>query len=245
MIASQGQPIPEFAIRRCAMPVLQALARLGRGGGAVLLGAPPPGQTAEDALLEQALTHEATVAALAAALELRDDVTGGHAYRVTELAMELAGAVDPDLAADPALRHGFLLHDIGKIGIPDSILLKRGPLTEEEAEQMRYHTMLGEQLLAGLLHLHGVATDVILHHHERWDGTGYPDGLCGNEIPLAARIFSVADAFDTMTMRRPYKEKRSQYGALGEVIRHSGTQFDPQVVESFIPIVRRHNPLRP
>ncbi len=183
--------------------------------------------------------HEATVYALAAALELRDDETGGHAHRVTELAMRLAQEVDPLLAADPALRHGFLLHDIGKIGIPDAILLKPSALNEHENEQMQYHTTLGVQLVSTVPHLRGIATDVIAYHHEHWDGSGYPWGLRGEEIPIAARIFAVADAFDAITNDRPYKRASSVGAAVAEIGRHSGTQFDPSVIEAFAPIAKR------
>lgn len=180
-----------------------------------------------------------TVAALAAALELRDDETGGHAQRVTELALELAHAVAPELAADPELRYGFLLHDIGKIGVPDAILLKPMQLTPAEKRQMEFHTTLGEQLISSVPHLQGVAREVIAFHHERWDGTGYPWGLAGEKIPLAARIFSVADAFDAISNDRPYQRASSVDTALEKIGAKAGSQFDPHVVEAFVPLVRR------
>jgi ribonuclease P protein subunit RPR2 len=180
--------------------------------------------------------NEATVAALAAALELRDDETGNHAQRVTEIALMVAREVDPELAEDPELRFGFLLHDIGKIGIPDSVLLKPAALTEAETLQMQQHTVLGEHLISRVPNLQGVARDVVLHHHERWDGGGYPWGLAGAEIPLAARIFAVADAFDALTSNRPYRLAVSSDDALHEIERHAGTQFDPTVVEALTSI---------
>jgi HD-GYP domain-containing protein (c-di-GMP phosphodiesterase class II) len=180
--------------------------------------------------------HEHTVAALAAALELRDDETGGHAHRVTELGLALARVVDPDLAADSRLRFGFLLHDIGKIGIPDAILLKRGQLSEDEQRQMEHHTSLGVHLVSSLPHLQGIATDVIAYHHERWDGAGYPWGLAREAIPLPARIFTIADAFDAMTNDRPYQPAKSVGDAIEEIVRQQGGQFDPDLAQAFVPL---------
>jgi len=182
--------------------------------------------------------NESTVAALAAALELRDDETGSHAHRVTQIALAITRAVDPELAADPELRFGYLLHDIGKIGIPDRILLKPAALTAEETRIMQTHTVLGEHLISTLPHLQGVAREVIVHHHERWDGTGYPWGIAGEAIPLAARIFAVADAFDALTSDRPYRKAVPEDEALAEIRRHSGTQFDPVVVDAFLRVER-------
>jgi HD-GYP domain-containing protein (c-di-GMP phosphodiesterase class II) len=190
---------------------------------------------------------EATVAALAAALELRDDETGRHAQRVTEVALALARLVSPDLVANPELRFGFLLHDIGKIGIPDGILLKPASLSPDETRIMQTHTVLGEHLIHSVPHLQGLARDVIVYHHERWDGGGYPWGLAGLNIPLPARIFSVADAYDALTCDRPYRRAVSQDDALAEIQRVSGTQFDPAVVEAlcFIaPTLSSHVPGR-
>lgn len=182
--------------------------------------------------------NEATVAALAAALELRDDETGSHAYRVTQLALSIARVVDAELAARSEARFGYLLHDIGKIGIPDRILLKPSALTSDEKRIMETHTELGEYLISSLRHLQGVARDVIVHHHERWDGNGYPVGLAGEEIPLAARIFAVADAFDALTSDRPYRLAVTEDEALIEIRRHAGTQFDPAVVRALLDVRR-------
>jgi HD-GYP domain-containing protein (c-di-GMP phosphodiesterase class II) len=188
---------------------------------------------AEDALARLEDSYATTVRALAAALELRDDQTGGHAERVTALALRLTREVAPDLVSDPELEYGFLLHDLGKIGIPDAILLKPGALTEREMEEMRYHPILGERIVARVPYLGGVARQVVAAHHERWDGDGYPRGLAGIRIPLPARIFSIADAFDAMTSDRPYRQALGFFVALGEITSGAGKQFDPEIAEAF------------
>ena len=192
------------------------------------------GRAASTTLDAVRAANEATVAALAAALELRDDKTGSHARRVTAIALSIARVVDSELADDTEVRFGYLLHDIGKIGIPDRILLKPEALTRDEKRIMETHTELGESLISSLPHLQGAAREVIVHHHERWDGTGYPCGLAGEAIPLAARIFAVADAFDALTSDRPYRRAVSESEALAEICHHSGTQFDPVVVEALV-----------
>ena len=189
---------------------------------------------AEDALERLEASYVGTVRALAAALELRDDETGGHAERVTRLALRLTREVAPELASDPELEYGFLLHDLGKIGIPDGILRKPGPLAPDELEQMRFHPTLGERLVAGIPPLNGLAREVVAAHHERWDGRGYPRQLSRDSIPRAARIFSVVDAFDAMTNDRPYRLALPLSTALEEVARGRGTQFDPVVAEAFL-----------
>ena len=183
--------------------------------------------------------HDPTVGALAAALELRDDETGQHTRRVTEIALALTRAIDPELAAVPDLRYGFLLHDIGKIGIPDAVLLKQGPLTPHEVRTLQMHTTLGEHLLSFVPFLSDLARDVVAYHHERWDGSGYPWGLRGEAIPLPARVFAVADAFDAITSDRPYRKARSIATAISEIQRGAGSEFDPSVVKAFLPIARR------
>jgi ribonuclease P protein subunit RPR2 len=192
----------------------------------------------EDALEQLETSYATTVRALAAALELRDDETGGHAQRVTTLALELTRRIDPELAAEPQLEYGFLLHDIGKIGIPDGILRKPGWLDPDELEQMRFHSVLGERVLEQIPYLSGIARDVVACHHERWDGTGYPAGLRGTEIPTAARIFALADSFDAMTNDRPYRLAMSDAAAIDEIIKCSGTQFEPALAEAFVELLR-------
>jgi len=188
---------------------------------------------------------DSMVGLLAAALELRDDETGQHAHRVTYLGLALAETVSPELASDPQLRYGFLLHDIGKIGVPDRILLKPDQLDVGEVRLMEQHTVLGAQLVSGSPFLSGVAHDVIAFHHERWDGMGYPWGLAGERIPLAARLFAVVDSFDAMTSQRPYREPMTLDEALEEIAGHAGRQFDPGIVAAFLPLARRlHEPAR-
>jgi response regulator RpfG family c-di-GMP phosphodiesterase len=181
---------------------------------------------------------ESMVGLLASALELRDDETGQHTRRVTELGLALAEAVAPELAADPQLRYGFQLHDIGKIGVPDAILLKPNSLDLGEVRLMEQHTVLGAQLVKPSPYLNGVAHDVIAFHHERWDGSGYPWGLSGEEIPLAARIFAVVDSFDAMTSQRPYRDPMPFGDTLAEIERKAGSQFDPAIVAQFVPLAR-------
>jgi HD-GYP domain-containing protein (c-di-GMP phosphodiesterase class II) len=191
-------------------------------------------RVAEEAVEQLEASYATTVRALATALELRDDGTGAHANRVTTLALALAADVAPELTADPELEYGFLLHDLGKIGVPDAILLKPGPLTGREMDEMRYHPILGERIVATVPYLSGVARQVVAAHHERWDGNGYPRGLSGERIPLSARIFALADAFDAMTNDRPYRQALSFQVAVSEILGGSGTQFDPALVEAFV-----------
>jgi HD-GYP domain-containing protein (c-di-GMP phosphodiesterase class II) len=188
----------------------------------------------EEALEQLRASYATTVRALAAALELRDDQTGDHADRVARLALRLSELVAPELAADPELEYGFLLHDLGKIGVADAILLKPGPLDPRELTIMRGHPLLGEQIVARVPFLGGLARTVIASHHERWDGTGYPRRLAGTDIPLAARIFAVVDAFDAMTNDRPYRKALPVEVAVDEIERGAGTQFDPAVARAFV-----------
>lgn len=189
---------------------------------------------AEHALDRLHASYRLTVRTLAGALELRDDQTGDHAERVTQTGLRLARVVAPELAADPQLEYGFLLHDLGKIGVPDQVLLKPGPLTPTEMAQMTEHPVLGARLLERLPYLGGIAREIVLHHHERWSGTGYPSGLRGEQIPLAARIFALADSFDAMTNDRPYRSALPLECALEEIDRGAGAQFDPELACAFL-----------
>jgi cyclic di-GMP phosphodiesterase len=183
------------------------------------------------ALLQDA--YRETVTALATALESKDTGTCQHSQRVQQYALALARRVDEQLSDDPSLEYGFLLHDLGKIGIPDEILQKPDPLTAAERRLIEHHTLLGEQMLGGVAILHQEGLKVVRSHHERWDGRGYPDRLLGDEIPLGARVFAVADALDAMTSDRPYRSRRNWGEAADEIVRFGGSQFDPDVVAAF------------
>ena len=196
-------------------------------------------ERAQRRLLQHA--YRQTVTAFTDALEARNEATGQHALRVHRYALELTEAVEPGLLDDASLEYGFLLHDIGKIGIPDAILDKTGPLQDGELRLMRKHPLIGAELLANVPLLDGEGLQVVRSHHERWDGSGYPDGLVEDEIPKGARIFAVADALDAMTTDRPYRPRLSWEEAVDEILRESGHQFDPQVVSAF---ARREQRLR-
>jgi response regulator RpfG family c-di-GMP phosphodiesterase len=174
-----------------------------------------------------------TVVALASALEQKDTGTRAHSQRVQRYALDLASVLSPSMLDRPGPEYGFLLHDVGKIGIPDEVLRKPGPLTAGERRLMETHTIVGEQMLAGVSFLRGDAISVVRSHHERWDGSGYPDQMGGEEIPLGARIFAVADTLDAMTSNRPYRAALPWSQAAREIEAQSGKQFDPVVVETF------------
>lgn len=178
-------------------------------------------------------SYNATIEGWGNALEYRDDETEGHSKRVTELSVRLAtkcGFTGEDLVS---FRRGALLHDIGKIGIPDSILRKPGPLNEEEWAIMRRHPLYSEKMLRGIPFLKK-SLDIPLHHHEKWDGSGYPRGLKGEEIPLSARIFAIADVYDALTSDRPYRSALSKDKALGYIREQAGAHFDPVLVQVFL-----------
>jgi response regulator RpfG family c-di-GMP phosphodiesterase len=175
-----------------------------------------------------------TVSALASALESKDTGTRAHSQRVQSYASALAGAIGEDaLVGDQSTPYGFLLHDVGKIGIPDGILQKPGPLSPAERRRMQTHTVLGEAMLSGVVFLKGEGLKIVRSHHERWDGRGYPDGLVRDEIPLGARVFAVADALDAMTSHRPYRRALSWSAARFEILEQRMRQFDPDVVDAF------------
>jgi response regulator RpfG family c-di-GMP phosphodiesterase len=177
--------------------------------------------------------YEETVTALAKALEAKDVGTGEHAQRVVRYALQLAEVYNPQLLDDPGLEYGFLLHDIGKMGIPDGLLQKEGPLTDAERGVIQTHTVLGQQILQRVPLLQGHGLAVIRSHHERWDGTGYPDRLYEDEIPIGARIFAIADSLDAMTTNRPYRKAGPWSAAVEEIAAEAAHQFDPSVVETF------------
>jgi putative two-component system response regulator len=169
-----------------------------------------------------------------AAAEYRDDETQQHARRIGRAAGALAHQLGLPAKAAREIRRAAPLHDIGKIGIPDQILLKPGKLTDEEFDVIRTHTTIGAQLLSGSqAPLLQRAEEIALTHHERWDGSGYPNGLAGDRIPIAGRIVSVVDVFDALTHDRPYKDAWPIGEAVEEILRQAGRQFDPAVVEAF------------
>jgi len=185
-----------------------------------------------------ALAYDATLEGWSRALDLRDQETEGHSQRVTELTLQLAramGVPDEELVH---IRRGALLHDIGKMGLPDSILRKPGPLTRKEREIMRRHPVYANELLAPIAFLRP-AQDIPYCHHEKWDGTGYPRGLKGEQIPLAARIFAVADVWDALRSDRPYRPAWTQAQARRYIREQAGRHFDPRVVEVFLRMGRR------
>jgi putative nucleotidyltransferase with HDIG domain len=186
--------------------------------------------------VELALAYDATITGWSRAMDLRDKETEGHTQRVTELTLKLARAMKISEAQLPHIRHGALLHDIGKMGVPDHILLKPNELTEEEWEKMRQHPTLAYGMLSSIHYLQP-ALDIPYCHHEKWDGTGYPRGLKGNEIPIAARIFAVADVWDAITSDRPYRQGWSREEALKYIQEQSGKYFDPQVVKEFFRLI--------
>jgi putative nucleotidyltransferase with HDIG domain len=186
---------------------------------------------------ELVVTYNSTLEALVNALEARDHETKGHSVRVARYMLNIAEAlgVKPGTKEWTDMQHGALLHDVGKIGVPDAILLKPGKLTKDEWERMRLHPEIGYAILREVRFLQGAA-EIVLAHHERWDGLGYPKKLKAEEIPLGSRIFSVVDTFDSMTSDRPYRKAMDPSEALNEILRCSGTQFDPLVVEAFLDI---------
>jgi HD-GYP domain-containing protein (c-di-GMP phosphodiesterase class II) len=192
-------------------------------------------QTERDAV-ELARAYDATLAGWSRALELRDEETEGHSARVTRLTLQLARAMGLSEEDLVHIRRGVLVHDIGKMGIPDSILLKPGALDAAEWEVMRWHPVYAHEMLAPISFLrHALA--IPFCHHEKWDGTGYPRGLKGEDIPLAARIFAVVDVWDALTSNRPYRSAWTRDQVREYIRAHTGTHFDPQVVEKFLQIV--------
>jgi response regulator RpfG family c-di-GMP phosphodiesterase len=178
-----------------------------------------------------------TVSALASALESKDTGTRAHSQRVQSYATALAATIgEASVTHDQSTPYGFLLHDIGKIGIPDGILQKPGPLSPAERRRMQTHTVLGEAMLSGVAFLKGEGLKIVRSHHERWDGRGYPDGLAHDEIPPGARIFAVADTLDAMTSHRPYRRAMSWNAARTEILEQRKRQFDPDVVDAFLAV---------
>ena len=218
--------------RACSPPRRAALetARAGGGGHAAVFATADGDPIDADAL---AGVHGDVIAALASALGERDRYTSDH----SESVVDLAARVGESLALDPAqvakLRTAALLHDIGKVGVPDEILHKPGPLDEREWEIMRQHPVIGERIIRAIPGMGAIAR-AVRHEHERWDGTGYPDGLAGEQIPIEARIILACDAYHAMISDRPYRRAISHSEAITELTTNAGSQFDPQVVEALV-----------
>jgi putative nucleotidyltransferase with HDIG domain len=179
------------------------------------------------------LAYDSTLEGWSKALDLRDKDTEGHTRRVTELTDRLARDLGIGEAERVHIRRGAMLHDIGKMGIPDAILLKEGPLSEEEWKIMKQHPDLAMSMLSSISFLRH-ALDIPYCHHEKWDGSGYPRGLKGREIPIAARIFAVVDVYDALTSDRPYRRAWSGEDALDHIRSGAGSHFDPDAASAFI-----------
>jgi putative two-component system response regulator len=192
--------------------------------------------TAAENEMRQRLVTPTVAAALANAIEARDVGVHGHCERLAELALRIAAAFDLDSVETEVVRLGALLHDVGKIGIPDRVLLKPGLLKVKERELIRTHPLIGDNLLSAFEPLLEVR-DVVRHHHERWDGTGYPDGLAGEDISLAARIVAVADSVEAMCAQRPYRDPLTSDAILQELATGRGTQWDPTVVDVVLGLI--------
>ena len=180
-------------------------------------------------------TYDETLHALGGALDLRDNATAGHSERVTRYSVEIAKVLGCTGEELRNIALGSFLHDFGKIGISDVVLHKPGKLTSEETEIMRQHVRFGYDMVSGISFLSGAA-QILLAHHEHYDGTGYPRGLAGSQIPIGARIFAISDTLDSMTSDRPYRNALSFKDARKEIVRCSGSQFDPDVVDAFLSI---------
>ena len=182
---------------------------------------------------ELCIAYDATIAGWSRALDLRDQDTEGHSERVAELTVSLARAYGLDEEEIVHIRRGALLHDMGKLGVPDAILLKPGKLTDSEQEIMHNHPQFAYQMLSPIAYLQP-ALDIPCNHHEKWDGTGYPHGLKGDEIPIAARLFSIVDVWDALTNDRPYHKGWTREEAVDYICGESGKQFDPGIVDLFL-----------
>jgi len=187
------------------------------------------------ALEEIQITHDATIDALSAALDYRDNETEGHSQRVVRYSLEIGKVLGLERRNLEVLARGTLLHDIGKIGVPDSILWKPGKLTDEEWVEMRKHVEYGFKMLKSIHFLKDAAL-IVQHHHERYDGSGYPNRMSGDNIVIGARIFAIADTYDAMTTNRPYRKALTDRDAREEIKRCNGAQFDPAITEAFFQI---------
>jgi len=187
--------------------------------------------------IELQLAYDRTIEGWANALDLKDEETAGHSKRVTRLTVRMAQRIGIDAKEIVHVQRGALLHDIGKMGIPDSILLKRGPLTPEERQEMERHPVYAYELLSPIEFLRP-AIDIPYCHHEKWDGSGYPRGLVGEQIPIPARIFAIVDVFDALTSDRPYRAAWDRERTLAHIGEQTGSHFDPELVAAFMEMIR-------
>jgi putative nucleotidyltransferase with HDIG domain len=192
-----------------------------------------PIQGLQRAIIELNLAYEATVEGFVRALEMREGEPIGHTHQVTEITARLAKVVGVDEEAMPHLRRGALLHDIGKLGVPESILHKSGTLSDEDWKSIRQHPQIAYDLLSPIVYLHH-ALEIPHCHHEKWDGSGYPQGLKGSQIPLAARIFAVVDVWDALISDRPFRKAWSDEQASHYMREQAGSRFDPQILDFFL-----------
>jgi putative two-component system response regulator len=228
-------------VRDPELPALQAqLSVFAREVGELYAAERTRSYELEMALAELRDTYVSTMTSFAQVVEMKDSTTAGHLDRTQQLGLAIAEAVDPAMAAQPETRYGFFLHDIGKVGIPENILCKPDSLDDAEWLVMREHPTIGAHIVEPIRFLAG-AVDIVRSHHERWDGNGYPMGLRHEEIPLAARVFAIADCFDAMTNDRPYRRALPVEQAIDEIVRGACTQFDPDIVQVFLDVVA-HDP---
>lgn len=217
--------------------LLRAFDHLNRGGMTIAPNATGPLVRHYLEVIEEKRKRDGgIIETLASAIEAKDHYTGHHTHRVADLAAKIAAHIDPFIASNEQIRYGFILHDVGKIGIPEPILRKEAPLDEREWQVMKTHPIIGLQIISPL-QLGDAVEEVVRYHHERWDGGGYPDGLAGEDIPVSARIFSVADAYDAMTTDRPYRRRMKKCSAVEEIKSGTGTQFDPSSVDGFLEVI--------
>ena len=215
------------------------------GNGVAWVGTCTDIQAQKSAEQDTASTREAALRALTLALEVRDRETSNHTERVTALALQLGTALGLTPETLGHLRLGASLHDLGKMMIPDRILRKPGPLTQGERTEMQRHSAEGERLASALEFVPEPALQLVRHHHEHWDGGGYPDHLRAEAIPYLARVFAIIDVYDALLSRRPYKEAWSQDEALGELRALAGRQLDPQMVEVFMQLAQEQADMPP
>jgi diguanylate cyclase (GGDEF)-like protein len=221
------------ALLACAAAALEQ-ARAKGGGEAALYAAAATGERGTDERIDELPgMHGDVIAALASTLGERDRYTGEHSESVVELACEVAARLGIDAQRVGRLRTAALLHDIGKVGVPDEVLHKPGPLDEAEWDVMRQHPVIGERIISAIPALVVVA-GIVRREHERWDGEGYPDGLAGDEIPIESRIILACDAYHAMTSDRPYRRALDEEEAIAELTAGAATQFDPQVIEVLV-----------